>query len=69
MLNYHRYVKKHELNPPAPFSCGQKKGGHCFAPLCFAERACPAPAGGWGEFMKKDKKEIDFKIITKHKDI
>jgi hypothetical protein len=36
----------HELNPPAPFSCKQKKGEEDFlTPLCEAER-------GWGEFMK-----------------
>jgi len=36
----------HELNPPAPFSCKQKKGESALiAPLCEAER-------GWGEFMR-----------------
>jgi len=36
----------HKLNPPTPFSCGQKKGERGFlAPLCEAER-------GWGEFMR-----------------
>ena len=45
----------HVLIPPAPFSCKQKKGVRSFlAPLCEAERACPALAGGWGEYMRLD---------------
>ena len=37
---------------PGPLLLQAKEGGVThFAPLCEAERACPASAGGLGEFM------------------